>query len=135
MFKYIHKYFTKTKVNINHEKLSIQRSYTYDSWNKIENGQVRFDVHISNQHLGFVDFRSSTGQIGIIEVKEEYRQQGIANFMLLHIEKELLKNNVKKVWCVCSQNHYFWSRQKNYIFNNRPHESVTGHGYSKKIFD
>ena len=133
MFKYIHKYFTKTKVNINHEKLSIKSNYTYDLWNRVDNGQVRFDVYIDNDHLGFVDFRSSTGQIGFIDVKEEYRRLGIANFMLLHVEKELLDNNIKKVWVSCSKDHYFWSRQKNYIFNIRPDESVTGSGYSKKL--
>ena len=125
MFKYIRR--------IPHEKLSIVRNYEYDSWNKIENGQVKLHVYTNNEHLGFVDFRSSTGQIGFIEVKEKYRRRGIANFMLSHVEKELLKNNITKVWLVCSKDHYFWSKQKNYVFDNRPHASVTGSGYSKKL--
>ena len=102
--------------------LSIVKSYKYDSWNQIENGQVKFDVYLSNEHLGFVDFKT-TGQICLIDVKEKYRRKGIANFMLLNVEQELLNNNVTKVWLVCSRD----------TFDNRPHTSVTGSGYSKKI--
>lgn len=122
-----------SKIKIPHENLLVVKSYQFDEWNKIEKGQARLDVFIRNNHLGFVEFRNLTGQICLIDVNEKYRRQGIANFMLSHVEKELVNNNVMKMWAVCTQNHYFWSKQKNYIFDNRPHISVTGFGYFKKL--
>jgi ribosomal protein S18 acetylase RimI-like enzyme len=113
MFSWLQRF---NKIKITPHKLSIKTNYTYDSWNKITNGQVKTCVYHDNIFIGFVDFRSFTGQIGLIEVNKKYRRQGIAKFLLNHVEDELLKNSLTNVWVVCSKNHYFWSKQKNYIF-------------------
>jgi hypothetical protein len=122
-----------TNVKICHTKLYIFKHYDYDAHNKIENGYVKIKVLFDNKQIGFVNFALFTGQVGFIEVEKIYRRQNIANFMLTHVEKELLKNNITNIWVVCSKNHYFWSVQKNYIYTNQPHTSVTGSGYLKQL--
>ena len=72
---------------IPHDKLSIIPTYRYDSWNDITDGQVKFDVSYNNTHVGYVDFRSFTGQVGFIHVNEPFRRQGIAKLILSRVEK------------------------------------------------
>ena len=125
------KYLNRIKVS--HNELSIMRNYEYDSWNKIENGQVKLNTYYKNERIAFVSFRSFTGQIGLIDVDEKYRRQGIAISMLKLVEKDMMQNSVNKIWAICSFGHYFWSVQTGYTFEDRPHNSVTGSGYSKQL--
>jgi predicted acetyltransferase len=95
---------------------------------------ILYDQESENpKDIGHVNFNATTGQIGFIEVKEKYRHNGLAQFMLMNIEKELKKNDVLKSWVVCSRDHFFWSKQWDYIFDASPHKSVTGSGYSKTL--
>ena len=120
-------FWKKPKITL--DKLSFTVNYRYDSWNNVENGQVRYDAYNNNTFLGYVDFRKSTGQIGIIDVEEKYRRCGIATFLLTNVEKELSGD----IFAICSKDHYFWSKQKGYMWHERPHNSVTGSGYKKLI--
>ena len=108
------------------------RKYEYDSWNKVENGQIMLSLyHQNKERIGYVCFRTS-GQIGLIDVATNYRRQGIGTIMLQTVEKELTCN---KLWAICTKEHYFWSTQKGYTYEIRPNKSVNGSGYSKSIHD
>ena len=47
--------------------------------------------------------------------------------------EELIKNKVPTLWGITTKDHYFWSKYKNIIWSERPHDSVTGSGYLKKL--
>lgn len=124
---------------IDHNQLCITKTYEYDSWNKVKHGQVKYKVYYNHpavhkqSYVGQVDFRNSTGQVGFIEVSEQYRRRGIANYILSNVEKELQSKNINKIWAVCTKEHYFWSVQKDYVYYTKPHCSVTGSGYYKEL--
>ena len=103
---------------------------TFDSWNKKRNGQIKHHVLYDGVHIGFVDYRCFSGQICLISVEPNFRRKHIAHKMLEAVEVKLKANNVKKIWAVCSKDHYFWSNQTNYLFSENLN---VGSGYSKRI--
>ncbi len=107
-------------------RLTISKSF--DHWNKIENGQISLNLYNYDEHVGFVTFRILSGQVCLIDVNEKYRRRGFATHMLKKVEQYIISN---KIFAICSKDHYFWSVQKNYFYEERPHQSITSSGYSK----
>lgn len=129
MRRYLNRFFGKNYPKISLDELTIVRKYEYDDWNKVEGGQVSLNVYRNDKRIAYTSFRK-TGQIGLIDVEPDYRRQGIAKFMLQSVEQEL---TCDKIWAICTKEHYFWSNQNGYTYEDRPHVSVTGSGFSKRI--
>ena len=108
-------------------RITIAKSY--DHYNKISNGQISLNLYSNDKQIGFVTFRVS-GQVCLIDVNEKYRRRGFATHLLKEAEQHLISN---KIFAICSKDHYFWSVQKNYFYDERPQQSITSSGYSKMI--
>lgn len=80
--------------------------------------------------IAYITYRMSTGQIGLINVKEKYRNKGLGKDILKMAINNLLKTN-QYVWVVANKNDPFWgnvfSKSFGYIYT--PHTSVAGSGY------
>jgi hypothetical protein len=84
--------------------------------------------------IAYITYRMSTGQIGLINVKEQYRNKGLGKDMLKMAINKLLKTNTY-VWAVSNKNNPFWENvfSKSFRYTYRPHTSVTGSGYSLDV--
>lgn len=109
-----------SEININNTYFDIQ----FDR-------RIRY-YNVSNKTLGHIIYKRVNGQIGFIYVNEEHRRKGVATSMLKEIEKEFKNIGLPSIWCVCSENHFFWSKV-NYTYYEKVHESVTGSGYKKLL--
>ena len=69
--------------------------------------------------IGFVNYRNFNGHIENISVIEEYRRQGVAKYMLDHVEYELVARNVSSIWADAPKEHFFWSKLKGYVWNEK----------------
>lgn len=113
------------------------RVVTDDEWNHVLNGNVRFTYLTKNdgREIGYIDYRNSTGQIGLFRLDEKYRNRGLGEQILLKVIEDLIRSNVSEVWAVTTEHHPFWSNvyNKSFTFRERPHLSVTGFGYHMKL--
>ena len=107
-----------------------------DTWNKVRNGEVYLKYFSDNgDEIGYINYRNSSGQIGIFRLDEDYRNRGLGKQILAKVIEDLKKSNIKEVWAITSKNHSFWSNvfNKSFKYKDIPHKSVTGSGYSMKI--
>ena len=113
------------------------RVVTDDEWNNVSNGNVRLSYLTKNdgREIGYIDYRNSTGQIGLFRLDEEYRNRGLGKQILSKVIEDLRQSNVSEVWAVTIEHHPFWSNvyNKSFTFRERPHLSVTGSGYHMKL--
>jgi hypothetical protein len=113
--------------------LEFNKKIKNDTYNKVPNGETHMDILHNDKKIGYVNYRHHNGQIGIICVEKNYRNKGVGICTLNKIEEELIKNKVPTLWGITTKDHYFWSKYKNIIWSERPHDSVTGSGYLKKL--
>jgi len=109
-----------------------------DRWNKIENGNTRLEYFDNDKEVGYIDYRSFTGQVGIFYLEPEYRQKGLGTQILLKAMEEMRENKVPNVWAVTTKDHEFWSKvfKGSMSWNKPAHNdtySITGSGYNMKL--
>jgi len=145
-FEYLFK--TKQKISL-HEFKEISFAFD-DTWNKIPKSDIwkcyfkknfnfnEINLNITTQtefenicekSIGYINYRTGTGQIGYFFINENYRNKSLGKQILLNAILDM-KNN-KIVWTIASHNHPFWSNvfNKSFKYSERPHMSVTGSGY------
>ena len=113
--------------------LEFNKKIVNDKYNKVPNGETHMDILHNDEKIGYVNYRQHNGQIGIIYIEQKYRNKGVGTCTLKKIEEELIKNKVTKLYTITTKDHYFWSKYKYIIWNERPHDSVTGSGYFKNL--
>lgn len=77
--------------------------------------QIKVIAMHSKSKIGELYLRQKTGQIGTIEVKKEYRRNGVATKLVEY--SETLIDNHLNLWVLCTSDHYFWSKQKHFIYS------------------
>jgi hypothetical protein len=80
--------------------------------------------------IAYIAYRMSTGQIGLFDVKEKYRNKGLGKDLLKLAINKLLKTTLY-VWVVSNKNNPFWENvfSKSFRYTYMPpHTSVTGSG-------
>jgi len=120
-------------LKLNNKNLFVRTIISNDTWNNVINGEIikyylkNKDDDINN-YIGYINYRINTGQIGLIRVDERYRKLGIGKQMLTEAIEDLKNHNIKSVWGVTSENHYFWSNvySKSFQYKNKLHKSVSG---------
>lgn len=149
----IFKYFYKKKT-IKIEEFKEIKIVINDDWNKIKNGNTwlcyynkdfntktlenslvinrdQIEENYLKNSVGYISYKTTTGQIGLFFIKKKYQNQGFGKQILDKVIKDLVFHNQKKVFAITTENHPFWSNVYNgaFEFKKRPHESVTGSGY------
>ncbi len=106
-----------------------------------KNKEIEFDVNkiknrnevekIAAKSIGYISYKLKTGQIGLFFIDNPYRNRGLGKQILTNVICDLKSKNVVKIWAVTTENHPFWSNvyNKSFKWSDRPHTSVTGHGY------
>lgn len=119
-----------------YDKLLIKTTIENDTWNNIKDGQITKDVYYSSKHIGYIRYRTETGQIGIFVIFDDcYRNVGLGKQILNNTIEDLRNNNQSSVWAITTENHSFWANiyNKKFIYKERVHSSVTGSGYLMNI--
>jgi GNAT superfamily N-acetyltransferase len=81
--------------------------------------------------IAFAQFVVTTGQIGILDINEEFQRRGLGKQIIKEIEDVLKLHNKKEIWVACTKNHYYWSNLLGFQFRDSIHPSVNNTGYFK----
>ena len=82
--------------------------------------------------IGYISYTTTTGQICYFSINKQFQNKGLGKQILIKIIQDLKLNGNKTIWVISSQTHLFWSNvfNKSFIYNSRPHKSITGSGFS-----
>ena len=133
MSKYVMSKHVITKINIS--DLTTIKTITDDTWNKVTNGDYTVDYFYNEKKIGYIRYRIGIGQIGLISLDPEYRNQKIGKLMLDKAIIDIKNNNIKEVWAVTTKDHPFWSNVYNRSFTYREpaHFTIKGNVYFMKL--
>jgi hypothetical protein len=124
----------KTKVNINFNDLTLKKIIKDDTWNKVKNGEIFLEYYYYDKQICHINYRLN-GQIGLFYIEEDFRNVGIGKKILDNVIIDMQQHKIPYVWAITTQNHPFWHNvyKNGFTFSERPHFSVTGHGYKMNI--
>lgn len=127
-------YFTKKQYITNDEFLQIDNNYIivalyeeHETVHEINSKNRDYVMKIVRTHsVAYITYRLSTGQIGEIRVKDNFRNKGLGKDMLRSVINELI-NLHPYVWVVSYKNDPFWTNVFNnsFYYDERHHMSVT----------
>ena len=110
-----------------------------DFWNGVDDGQYNYcySERGTDQFVARMDLRPSTGQVGMILIKDKkYRNKGMGKEMLIKAMAVIEEwGKTDEIWAVTSQGHEFWSNVfgKQFQYREKVHKSVLGQGYAMVI--
>ncbi len=91
----------KMKIN----ELKKTRMSIIDKNNKYGSEQIELRYNDNEKEIAIARFKLDTGQVGLIDINEEYRRKGLGKQIIKEIEDELKEKKIKEIWVVCTKNH------------------------------
>ena len=74
------------------------------------NGNTSLEAYIStdNNPIAAIFYNSKIGRIDLVDVRPEYRYQGIATYLVNEVSNEAKKNNIDKIYVFANKQHYLY---------------------------
>lgn len=85
-----------------------------------------YSVQDDGIEVGYLQYRSATGQIGLIRLDEKYRGYGLGPQLLDIVAQD---SGTDELFAVTTPNHPFWSKRASAIWTCPAGPGVTGCGY------
>lgn len=84
------------------------------------NGNTSLEAYIltDNNPIAAIFYNSKIGRIDLVDVRPEYRYQGIATYLVNEVSNEAKKNNIDKIYVFANKQHYLYNKliEKGYLY-------------------